>query len=222
MDKVDNQLKYEKALEYEIFIKEEYGFAKKRIQQAKCVFDIWWHIWLFSKWCRKLNPNVKIYYFEPVGAFYDKSVLALWSDENIILNNCGISSETWTWNMLLNTERTMQSSKYSSFLNKNGKEIEVKFITLKEYIENNDIDRIDVLKMDIEWMEFEVLNSWSDFEWWKIDSLIVEVHLLNDEMKFQRNQIFQKIKNIFESVKIINSWYREEIFLLWANKKSWL
>ena len=44
----------------------------------------------------------------------------------------------------------MQSSKYSSFLNKNGEKIDVKFITLGEYLKNNDIDRIDVLKMDIE------------------------------------------------------------------------
>jgi hypothetical protein len=36
----NKQLKYEKALEYEIFVKEEYGFAKEVIQKANCVFDI--------------------------------------------------------------------------------------------------------------------------------------------------------------------------------------
>jgi hypothetical protein len=36
----DKQSKYEKALEYEIFVKEEYGFAKEKIQNAKCIFDI--------------------------------------------------------------------------------------------------------------------------------------------------------------------------------------
>jgi hypothetical protein len=40
MTKKDIQLKYEKALEYEIFIKEEYGFAKEKIQEAECIFDI--------------------------------------------------------------------------------------------------------------------------------------------------------------------------------------
>jgi hypothetical protein len=40
MTKKDLQLKYEKALEYEIFIKEEYGFAKEKIQEAECIFDI--------------------------------------------------------------------------------------------------------------------------------------------------------------------------------------
>jgi hypothetical protein len=36
----DKILKYEKALEYEIFVKEEYGFAKEVIQKANCIFDI--------------------------------------------------------------------------------------------------------------------------------------------------------------------------------------
>jgi hypothetical protein len=46
-------------------------------------------------------------------------------------------------------------------------------------------------------MEFEVLDSFSDFEWGKIENLIVEVHILNDEMKLKWNQIFLKLKNIF-------------------------
>jgi hypothetical protein len=36
----DKQLKYEKALEYEIFTKGEYSFAKSKIQDANCIFDI--------------------------------------------------------------------------------------------------------------------------------------------------------------------------------------
>ena len=30
----------EKGYKYEIFVKEEYGFAKEKIQNARCVFDI--------------------------------------------------------------------------------------------------------------------------------------------------------------------------------------
>jgi hypothetical protein len=36
----DKQLKYEKALEYDIFVKEEYGFAKEKIKEAERIFDI--------------------------------------------------------------------------------------------------------------------------------------------------------------------------------------
>jgi hypothetical protein len=41
MNNIKNkQLKYEKALEYEIFVKEEYGFTKEKIQNAEFIFDI--------------------------------------------------------------------------------------------------------------------------------------------------------------------------------------
>ncbi len=218
----DKQLKYEKALEYEIFTKGEYNFAKTVIQNANCIFDIWWHIWLFSKRCRRINSNTKIHYFEPVGEFYNKAKSLLWNDKNIILNNTWISSESWNWIILLNEEKTMQSSKYFSFLNPNWKGIKTNFTTLKEYLNKNNINHIDILKMDIEWMEFEVLPSRSEFERNKIQSLIVEIHLLNEKMESDWSQIFTKIKNIFPDTKIIEWWYRKEIFLLRMNKKSWL
>ena len=218
----DKQSKYEKALEYEIFTKGEYSFAKNKIQNAKCIFDIWWHIWLFSQRCRTLNDKAIIHYFEPIREFYDKAKSTLWNDKNIILNNMWISSESKNWTILLNEEKTMQSSKYSSFLNPNWKVIECKFTTLHNYLSKNHIDKIDILKMDIEWMEFEVLSSRWDFEREKIDNLVIEIHILNKEMESEWIQIFQKIKNIFSNVEIINSWYRKEIFLIWAYKNTWL
>ena len=40
IDALNNQLKYEKALKFEIFVKGEYAFAKEKIQGAGCIFDI--------------------------------------------------------------------------------------------------------------------------------------------------------------------------------------
>ncbi len=216
-NKVNNQkLKYEKALGYEIFEKEEYGFAKEKIRTAECIFDVWWHIWLFSQWCRSFNSKAKIHYFEPVKQFYDVAEDKFCDDENIILNNFWVGVEYSQWIMLINEKMIMQSSKYPSFLNPKWKECAVKFISLKEYLKSRNIGKIDVLKMDIEWMEFEVLSSWTDYEWQKIDNMVVEIHLLNEKMKSEWNQIFLNIKSRFRSVKIITSWYRDEIFLIWA------
>jgi hypothetical protein len=36
----EKDLKYQKALEYEIFVKEEYGFSKEKIISANTIFDI--------------------------------------------------------------------------------------------------------------------------------------------------------------------------------------
>ena len=214
----NRQLKYEKALEYEIFRKREYGFMEDKICTSKCIFDVWWHIWLFSQRCGSLNQNARIHYFEPVGQFYNKAKIKLGDYENIILNNYWIGEKSGFWTILLNEEKTMQSSKYSSFLNTKGREVKSEFITLEKYLKENCITKIDVLKMDIEGMEFEVLSSRWDYEWEKIDNIIVEIHLLNEKFKSEWNQIFLKIKWIFWNIKIIDSWYRSEIFLLWAYK----
>ena len=80
----------------------------------------------------------------------------------------------------------MQSSNYTSFLNPRGEVIEVKMITLKQYLNRqNPKGAVTVVKMDIEGMEFEVLESWDDEMFEKIGSLIIEIHLLNDEMQQQ-------------------------------------
>lgn len=220
MDIKDKQLKYEKALKYEIFIKEEYGFSKQGICDADCVFDIWWHVWYFSQRCKALNSKVKIHYFEPVGELYERAKINLWNEENIIFNNCWIGPKTEKWMIFLNQEKTMQSSKYHSFLNPNWTKIGVNFISLKDYLEQGNLDKIDVLKMDIEWMEFEVFDSRSNLEWWKIKNLIAEIHLIDEDKKLQRNLIFQKVKNIFWNVEIISSSYRDNIFLIRACKIS--
>ena len=216
IDMITNNLqqRYEKALQYEIFTKEEYGFAKEKIKKSECIFDIWWHKWYFSKRCRSLNLTAKIHYFEPIGEFYQQTKINLWDDKNIIFNNYWIAPKSERWTILLNQEKTMQSSKYSSFLNPNWTEIVVNFISLKDYLEQGNINKIDVLKMDIEWMEFEVFDSRWDFEWWKISNLIAEIHLLNDDMKSERNAIFSDIKNRFSTTKIFKSSYRNEIFLV--------
>ena len=218
MNSINKQTKYEKALEYEIFVKGEYSFSKEEIQNADCIFDIWWHKWLFAKRCRTQNSKARIHYFEPIKEFYKQANLALWNDKNIIFNNYWISAKSWEWIILLNQEKTMQSSKYTSFLNPKWTIIDVKFITLKEYIKHNQINKIDVLKMDIEWMEFEVLSSRTNFELGKINNLIVEIHLLNEKMKQERNEILIKIKNTFLDIKTIKSEYCNDIFLLRAKK----
>lgn len=210
--------KYQKALRYEIFEKEEYWFAKNEIQKAECIFDIGWHIWYFSEWCRLLSEKAEIHYFEPVKDFYEKAIKNLWNDNKIILNNYGIWAKTGNWTFLINDEKTMQSSKYTSFLNPKWIESKVKFYEMRKYLKDKNIKKIDVLKMDIEWMEFEVLSSWTDFERNKIQNFIAEIHILNDGMRNMWQLLLPQIKNIFSSTETFNSPYSKDIFLIWCKK----
>lgn len=211
------QLKYEKALEYEIFVKEEYGFAKEVIKKANCIFDIWWHIWLFSKWCRGLNLDANIYYFEPIKENYQKAYNLLWEDKSINLYNLWLASEKRDGVLLYNSEKTMQSSQFSSFLNADWKEEKVSFIRFQDAVKLARVKSIDLVKIDIEGMEFEVLNSLTDKNWWLIKNLIIEVHLLNKELEEQWNSLHENLKEEFTTIEIIPSWYSDKVFLIRAH-----
>jgi hypothetical protein len=54
-------------------------------------------------------------------------------------------------------------------------------------------------------MEFEVLDSLSLEEWNLISNLIIEIHLLNNELEEEWKLLHQKVKQIFKSVEIIPS-----------------
>lgn len=210
--------KYEKALRYEIFEKGEYIFIKDKIEKSDCIFDIWWHIWYFSQWCRLYNQKAKIHYFEPITQLYNQAKVNLKWEANILFNNLWISVKSGKWEILYNHSKTMQSSKFSSFLNPQWEIQTVEFISLWEYVEKNQIDKIDVLKMDIEWMEFEVLTSWTEKEWNIIDNFVAEIHLLNDEMKKNWLNIYSKLKINFKNIEKYKSGYRDEIFLIRCQK----
>ena len=74
----------------------------------------------------------------------------------------------------------MQSSQTSSFLNSKGQLQTVHCENLNHYLDNHAIDQIDVLKLDIEGMEYEVLSNLSPENRKKIKNLIAEIHILSD------------------------------------------
>ena len=67
-------------------------------------------------------------------------------------------------------------------------------------------------------MEFEVLNNLTDEIWNKIDCLVLEAHILNDELENWWNELNTKFKKYFKEVQIFPSEYTDKIFLVYAVK----
>ncbi|MET0621444.1 MAG: FkbM family methyltransferase, partial [Pyrinomonadaceae bacterium] len=53
---------------------------------------------------------------------------------------------------------------------------ECRLTTLSEIIAGNNVERIDLLKIDVEGSEYEVLSGLADRDWEKVRQLVVEVH----------------------------------------------
>jgi len=54
---------------------------------------------------------------------------------------------------------------------------------LEEYCMQQNISHIDLLKLDVEGMEYEILESLSDEFLQKIQAMILEYHCFNNEME---------------------------------------
>ena len=212
--------KYEKALEYEIFKNEEYWFAKSVIKKANIILDIWWHIGLFSLRCRTINKEATIYFYEPILENFKIAKSKLRQDEKIVLNNYWIAWESYKWPIIYNKKKSMQSSKYNSFLNEGWEKKLVEFISLNEIIEKI-WDKIDLVKIDIEWMEFEILESLENINWIKIKNIIIEVHILNDELNSRRENLKSILNKKYDNFKIIPSKYNNKIFIARAQNVCW-
>lgn len=230
--------KYEKALFYEIFNKNEYGVLDNFIETSEVIFDLWWHTGLFSLYilCYKywilanisdnaiyidpisVSKKFKIHYFEPAETFYRKAKELLFDNfgDNIIFNNFWVDKESSKKILKINEKISSQSSLYPSFLNKGWKDKECNFINLNEYIKDNEITRIDILKMDIEWSEFDVLLNLKTENFRKIRILFLEYHILNNDMKNNFPILKKRLATFYRNIKIYSSEYNDNIWYIFC------
>lgn len=211
--------KYEKALFYEIFNNKEYSIVDKIICDCKIVFDIWSHIWFFSLYWFKNNPELKIHCFEACKENYQKSKFILKDyEEKIILNNLFADYEDKEKKMHINTEKNMQSSFYNNqFLCKSDKKETVKTVNLMKYIKEQNLDyknSIDLTKIDIEWYEFELLLNVEGNFFNCVKTLIYEYHILFPDFEIKYETLLTKLKCYYKKIKIIKSKYNDKVGII--------
>jgi FkbM family methyltransferase len=105
----------------------------------------------------KLNPGGKNYGFEPVPFLHEKAMtnINLNNFGNIYLNNLALSHEAGVLFFELPKNRNFGSISMSVSPNENSKE--VKAVTFDSYITDNNISKVDLVKIDVEGFEKNVL-----------------------------------------------------------------
>lgn len=161
----------------QIFIDTEYKFTV--VKQPKIIIDAGANIGLASIYFSQMFPDAKIIALEPELSNFTlllenvkkyKNILpiqaALWS-HNTKINICNSGHGEWGF---MTYDKQVEDIKV---------EHEVEAFSVDQLIDKFALDRIDILKIDIEGAELEVFN---DTKLWleKVDSLIVELH---DRMK---------------------------------------
>ncbi len=181
------------------------------IEPGDCIFDVGANIGLFTLFVYHQVRNASVYSFEPIPSNFDKlrNNVALYGlDVNLF--NCGLSDREGTatftfypnWSacsgVYANVEEEEEALKtflinqgesvaeYADELIEGryeGEQVVCQLRTLSEVIRQHDIERIDLLKLDVEKSEWDVLKGIEPKDWQKIRQVVVEVHDLEGRLE---------------------------------------
>jgi len=164
-------------------------------QFCDVILDIGANKGIYSLVAKTINPNATIYAFEPSIYTFDKL------KKNVEINNYNIQCESLAisnktedqifYDLPLKNQTTASISpdKMKNFEGYKGEIIEylVKTTTLTNYIEKNNIPKIDLIKLDIELHEPEAIEGMGDYLIKNKPIVLLEV--LTEEIALKLNKL---------------------------------
>jgi FkbM family methyltransferase len=201
----------------QIFIDKEYDFIATPPPPYMTIIDAGANIGLASIYFANKFPQAKIIAIEPEVSNFEllkKNVskypniiplqAALWDTiGQIDLLDTGLGNNAYMVNQL---DSTIIKTPKHDFRNV------VSTVTIEKILEDYNLDRVDILKMDIEGAEKEVFNSSKNWIQ-KVDAIIIELH---ERMKDGCCRAFYN-----NTTEFTNEWTRgENIFLTRSNNIS--
>jgi amino acid adenylation domain-containing protein/FkbM family methyltransferase len=190
---------YKQIFEDEVYLK--HGIA---LEAGDCVFDVGANIGLFTLFVYQKCREAKVYAFEPIPSTFEKlhhNVARYGLQAQIF--NCGLSDRAgtapftfypkWSASSGINADVEEDKEALRIFLHNSGVQMEqdieqlvedryegeqviCQLQTLSEIISERGIERIDLLKIDVERSELDVLNGINNGDWHKIKQVVIEVH----------------------------------------------
>jgi len=201
----------------------ENKFLKKIISSEAIIVDVGSNLGTYIKNIENINQNTKIYSIEPNLQLMNYQKNRFKKNKNIIFSNLAIDSKDGIRKLYIRNPASHSSffkTHQDEQFNKIVGTVDVQACTLEQYFIDQNINKITLLKIDIEGHDYEVLSS--------IKYLLVNSKI--DFIKIEANQKYlQKIMNLaFESnlefIGISNSFYYKNDFVFmdiyFENKNS--
>ena len=201
---------YGHPIENDLFWKGLYGSWEKKSmklwsdlsRKSNTIFDIGANTGVYSMVSKAVNSSADVHAFEPFKTIHKKLEYNAAINHFQIHSNCKAISN-YTGEGVIYTDGS--DFAYSVTVNKNlwvkDKEpvkLNIKTITLKEYIEQNNITSIDLMKIDVETHEPEVMEGFSPYFEQFRPILLIEI--LNDEVAQKLNKYFDVNKYDFYNI----------------------
>ncbi len=191
-----------RAIFKEIFMEDmyDYRFLLNVLPQNPVIVDIGANVGYFDLLIFSYFEEPKIYAFEPSPSNYNlisrhKEINSL---QGLFVFKKAVSDKTGTIRFYFDesNEHSAIGSVYDSFDPLNTSMINVESITLDDFLLEQQIDHVDLLKVDCEGAEYDILYHSLPSLREKVSTLVVESHDLGGENKSRKDLLhfLQKLK----------------------------
>ena len=181
---------------------------KFEIKENPIIFDVGGYMGDFVQLCLDRYKNPTVYVFEPVFSFYEKIVNRYKTNENIKVFNFGLSDITREELITINGDA-------SSINLKSDKSESIKLKSIKEFLFEENIFGVDLIKINIEGEEYALLEYLSSIPELNVfENYLVQFHTFIDGHIEKKQLILDKIKKYYDVI-----FNFEFIFEGWSQKK---
>ncbi len=199
-----------------VWLIQEYSKPKFEINDTDVIIDIGAHIGLFTLYASQYCKNGIIFCFEPVEENY--RVLLYNITQNNLTNVRPFKSAVSKSESTITIYRNKDEAGHSMY-GSDSTSIQVNSKSLKKIIDENSIDRCDLIKLDCEGAEYEIIESLPLEYFKKISKMIIEYHFADSNPKLIDNL---KTKLMAASFKISTVSESSDMGLLYAIKQEFL
>lgn len=145
-------------------MQEKFLFLFRKIPDNGICIDVGSNLGMYSETLLEFKPTVFIHMFEPIKSYYDYSKNKLQKyNKNIKINNFGLSNNNEVKNIFMDTVDNCKNPGWNTFIYEKtqpGMKLEkTNLFTLNDYCKNNNITKIDFIKIDTEGYEAFVLEG---------------------------------------------------------------
>jgi FkbM family methyltransferase len=162
-------------------------YDELNLKNLNVCFDIGSNVGLFTKYL-KLNNCNKILCFEPNKVAFSSLQKNLKDESDLELFNLAVSHNNESLRLYIDNNNSLISSAHD--VRNNYYDVET--ITLKDIFERTKIQKVDFVKIDIEGMEFDLIENLEESIFQKIDRFLIEYH---DFYFSDGSQKLEKLKN---------------------------
>lgn len=156
-------------VQFNLFIYGQYENNETKLVRKLCrnesvFFDIGANVGYYSLIAAKTNPNNRIYAFEPVSRTYERAAANIKLNQlnNVFLHKKIISNHSGVASINVGNENNWGMSSLVQHDQLSGNSEQVESITLDNFVKEQKINRLDLVKIDVEGFEMNVLEGMND------------------------------------------------------------